>query len=89
MLLFEEMKVKLGLIFSRSTGKLIGFVELGKFLTSFLFFALYFLSHVKYVCIITCCHCYSVAQARIWADCILFLLHFNCYNFIVPLLNSK
>ena len=34
MLLFDEMKVKAGLIFSRSTEKLIGFVELGKFSTS-------------------------------------------------------
>ena len=53
MLLFDEIKVKAGLIFSRSTGKLIGFVELGKFSTSDIFFALSFHSHV------TCC-CYFV-----------------------------
>ena len=38
MLLFDIMEVKARLIFSRSTGKLIGFVELGKFSTSDLFF---------------------------------------------------
>ena len=31
MLWFDEMKVKAGLLCSRSTGKLIGFVELGTF----------------------------------------------------------
>ena len=43
MLLFDEMKVKAGLIFSCSTGKLIGFVELGKFSTSDLFICIVFL----------------------------------------------
>ena len=37
-LLFDEMKVKAGLIFNRSTEKLTGFVELGKFSTSNLLF---------------------------------------------------
>ena len=41
-MLFDEMKVKAGLIFSRSTGKLTGFVELGKFSTSDLFFCIVF-----------------------------------------------
>ena len=42
MLLFDEMKVKVGLIFSPSTGKLIGFVEIGKFSTSDLFICIVF-----------------------------------------------
>ena len=37
MLLFDEMKVNGGLVFSRSSGKLIDFTELGKFSTSDLF----------------------------------------------------
>ena len=90
MLLFDEMKVKAGLIFSHSTGKLFGFVKLGKFSTFNLLLAFYFNSHVKYVSShVVFATLYSAAQARVGADCIFFLLHFYCYNFKVPLLNSK
>ena len=76
MLLFDEMKVKAGLIFSCSTGKLIGFVDLGKFSTSdfFFFFALYFLKHVKYVSShVVIGTLYSAAQTRVGTDCIVAL----------------
>ena len=56
MLLFDEMKVKAGLVFSRSTGKLIGFVELGKFLTSDLCFCFALSFHIH----VTCCCFYFV-----------------------------
>ena len=87
MLLFDEMKVKARLIFSRSTGKLIGFLELGKLSTSELFFptlSLSFPSHVKYVSshgvVATL---YSTAKLRVGADCILFPLHFS-HNLYFP-----
>ena len=34
-LLFDEMKIKSGLVFSRATGKLIGFTEIGESMKSY------------------------------------------------------
>ena len=68
MLLFDEMKVKAGLIFSRSTGKLIGFVELGKFSISvpvkqyeMLLFCLQYKSQLLQILLVICHICPNYA----------------------------